>query len=151
MSEDDELNDDEVLNPHIREELKQARADRKARAELEKELAETRRDSAFDKAGIPEGGMGALFRKAYDGDLTKEAIVAQATEFGVLQQQATGMEAELAALKAVHDASAAGGATEQEEVGAKFMREIDAAKSPEELTAIIARADPSLEMGLSRD
>ena len=59
MSED-ELNEDEVLNPHIREELKQARADRKARAELARAkgtLLEERNIRIEDHTpGSPAGG-----------------------------------------------------------------------------------------------
>jgi hypothetical protein len=141
---DEQGNSREPLDPKIREQLKRTeRLDRELQ-DRDAELAALKRDSAFDKAGISESGMGALFRKAYDGDLTKEAIVQQAIEFGVITGSGSENADELAALRNQQDASAAGGATNVEDPGAKFLRDLDAAKSSEEIMTLIAHADPSL-------
>lgn len=45
------------------------------------------RDAAFAKAGIPDSKLGEMFRKSYDGELTAEAIKAQALDVGLVQQE----------------------------------------------------------------
>lgn len=149
--DNDEGTEREPLDPKIREELKQARADRKARTETETELATLKRESAFDKAGIPETGTGALLRKSYDGELTKEAIVQAAVEYGILQGSDSGAADELAALRGAHEASAAGGATNVEDPGAKFLRDVENAKTVEEIMVLVAEADPALGMSVPRN
>lgn len=59
------------------EDIKLLRERAKKSGQLEKELA-------FAKAGIDyESGQGALLFKVYDGDLTKDAILGQANEYGI--------------------------------------------------------------------
>lgn len=52
-------------------------------AELAAELESVRRELALTNAGVPSVGTGALFRKAYDGELTSEAIQASMVEYGI--------------------------------------------------------------------
>ena len=52
-------------------------------AELAAELESVKRELALTNAGVPSSGVGALFRKAYDGELTSEAIVAAMGEYGI--------------------------------------------------------------------
>ena len=59
---------------------KQAKEGKKAQRELE----HLKRDLVFKEAGIPEEGPGKLFRKAYDGDVSEDAIRAAAQEYGIL-------------------------------------------------------------------
>lgn len=90
MADDqDEMNgpEGEPLDPRIREELRQARDDRKELAKAKAQFEALNRENAFSKAGIPEDGMGSLFRKSYDGDLDPAAIKAQAESYGLLQSQ----------------------------------------------------------------
>ena len=151
MTDDNEDEEREPLDENIRAELKEAR---KMKAQLQEQkdaFATLQRESAFDKAGIPEGGMGTLFRKAYDGELNKESIVKQATEFGVLQTQDTGAEAELAQLRAANAASSTGQATDVQDPGQKFLKDVAAAQSPAEIMALVATADPRLGMSIPRD
>lgn len=69
---------DEIERPAIRERM----------AKLEREAADAaaiRRENAMLKAGInPDDPKQRYFAKAYDGDLTPEAIKAEATAAGIL-------------------------------------------------------------------
>lgn len=80
---DDQNDDDLVPRSHIRELEAQAKESR----ELKAQLAQMERDSAFAKAlGPAADSPGAkYFVKAYDGELTVDAIKAAATEGGFLQ------------------------------------------------------------------
>ena len=101
MSDSDEFYDDqesENLDPNIRAELRKSK-DRAREAEAAKsEVAQLKRELAFTKAGIPETGVGALLRKAYDGDTDPEAIRKTAEEYGIFspasQEQAPDPVAE---------------------------------------------------------
>lgn len=59
------------------------KAEAKATA-AETRVAELERELALTTAGVPNEGTGALFRKAYDGELTEEAIAASMLEYGVI-------------------------------------------------------------------
>jgi hypothetical protein len=72
-------------------EIKQLREAQAETKRLKAELAVAQRDSAFDRAGIPEDGMGGYFRNGYDGDLDTEAIVAEATAKGLLAAPVEGL------------------------------------------------------------
>lgn len=63
------------------------RKQEKAVKEAQAEVARTKRDMAFMRAGIdPEAkGIASYFVKGYDGEVTAEAIRAAAVEAGVLQ------------------------------------------------------------------
>jgi hypothetical protein len=79
MAEDD---DDLVPREHIRDlEEKAGRV-----GELEAQLAEVKRQAAFVEAGITSANPAAkYFMKGYDGELTPDAIRAEATAAGFLQ------------------------------------------------------------------
>lgn len=51
--------------------------------DLEAQLAAQTRELALTDAGVPREGVGALFRKAYDGELTADAIQASMGEYGL--------------------------------------------------------------------
>jgi hypothetical protein len=83
-------NDDDDGSPHVT--LKRSdirRLEKKANQvdQLQNELAQLRRDSAFREAGINPAADPRLsfFMKAYEGDYTADAIKAAATEAGFLQ------------------------------------------------------------------
>ena len=87
MSESDEFYDTETegLDPNIRAEIRKSK-ERLREAEAAKAEAEAlKRELAFTKAGVPETGVGALLRKAYDGDTDPEAIRKAAEEYGIFQ------------------------------------------------------------------
>lgn len=75
-------NDDLVPREHIRDlEEKAGRV-----GELEAQLAEVKRQAAFTEAGITSANPAyKYFTKAYDGELTPDAIRAEATAAGFLQ------------------------------------------------------------------
>jgi len=82
---DDTFEDEEsdALDPNIRAELRKSK-ERLREAEAAKAEAEAlKRELAFTKAGIPEEGVGALLRKAYDGEIEPEAIRSAAAEYGI--------------------------------------------------------------------
>ncbi len=62
-----------------------AKAEAAAAAADREQLATFQRAAAFDRLNIPPTGTGKLFRDTYQGELTDEAIVAKATEYGVVQ------------------------------------------------------------------
>jgi hypothetical protein len=79
---DDELDLDgeeaSVLDPNIRRELREGR---RARAQMEQELAASRREAALARAGIDDSTpLGKMFAKSYDGDISVDAIKAAAEE-----------------------------------------------------------------------
>ena len=59
-------------------------------AAAEAENATFKKAAAFDRLNIPPNGPGKLFRDTYTGDLTDEAIIAKAAEYGVVQPEAQG-------------------------------------------------------------
>lgn len=85
-----EFYDDEEslpLDPNIREQLKRADKDRKARSEAEARAEAAERQLALIKAGIPAEGPGELFHRAYDGPLDTDAIRAEAQRYGLWSEQ----------------------------------------------------------------
>jgi len=57
--------------------------------EAETRATAAERRATFAEAGIPTEGVGALFRKAYDGELTIEAMKTAASEYGILETSKT--------------------------------------------------------------
>lgn len=54
-----------------------------------KEVPQLQKELAMARAGVDtESKLGKMFFKTYEGDLTKEAIIAEATEIGLLEKQA---------------------------------------------------------------
>lgn len=83
------------------------KAEAKAK-ELEAELNAAKRELALTRAGVPEQGTGALFRKAYDGELTSEAIQAAMDEYGITSPEPTPAAAPAPEGAGVVDSIAAG-------------------------------------------
>lgn len=113
--------DPEPKQSNWRRQLEQRARDAEAAAEKARaeaaEAADAKRQLALLRAGIDvESGPGKLFAKAYDGDLTADAIKTAATEYGVLAPPAPSVPAaELAAHTAASTASA--GAVAPEDIG----------------------------------
>lgn len=101
------------------------------------EAATLKRELAFARAGLPDDAKTGYFTKAYDGDLTPEAIRAAAEAAGFLEApKAEPPKEERATHERMADASA--GATTAPPVD--FQAEIAQAKSPAEVMAIVKRA-----------
>ena len=74
----------------LRAQLEAAKAEAAAaKAEAESIKQQAAREQAFAKAGIPDSKLGEMFRKSYDGELSADAIKANALELGLIQQQTT--------------------------------------------------------------
>lgn len=74
----------EPLDPRIREELRKSREHAARADEAEARAIAAERRSVFAEVGIPSAGMGSLFRDAYQGDLSPEAVKAAAEGYGIL-------------------------------------------------------------------
>lgn len=87
-TEDDEqeTGDDQVVLSRAQLNDLQAKARRAKKAEESaSEASSLKREVAFLKAGIQtDAGVGALLYRAYDGELTAEAIKAAAVEYGIV-------------------------------------------------------------------
>jgi hypothetical protein len=115
---------------------------RKEHSQMKKDLAEAQsrleaidRGKVFDDAGVPAEKTGALFREAYKGDLTAEAVKAKAIEYGLIEPE-TPTPSVPAEELAAHQRSA-------ETVGVvepppDALAKIAAATTPEELDAALA-------------
>lgn len=82
MSEENEVTEDEAPD-HI----KQLRADAEKGRKLESMLADKEREIAFLQAGIKtDTKLGAMLMKTYEGELTPDAIKAEAAELGLVEK-----------------------------------------------------------------
>ena len=83
---DDEIEEEtpQALDPNIRKQLREAEKARKELDSLRAELNAERREVQFAKVGIPDDGIGKLFRKAYDGEADADSIRKAAEEYGIL-------------------------------------------------------------------
>jgi len=146
LTDDDTLDESAEDNPNIRqlrEQAKEAKEARKAAEQAQAELAALQRENAFRKVGIdPDDPKTKYFAKAYDGELTAEAIKAEAEAAGFLAQPAdpTGADEQAAWQRT---ASAAAGASAEDQQPDP-LAQLRAAKSPEEITAIMERLIPGV-------
>lgn len=89
-------------------ELRKLRKEQQRREELERKVADLERRDLFARAGVPVDDPGArYFVKAYDGELTAEAIKAAAVEARILQASGA-TPAEIAGHQAAQAAAAGG-------------------------------------------
>ena len=160
MSEDFDYLDDEPtqsqpLDPNIRKQLREAEKARKELAEARAELEKERREVQYSRAGIPESGVGALFRKAYDGPADAEAIRKAAEEYGILNPPAQApaqnhSDSELEALRRAQGATI-GTSGAMPDPGQEYLAALSEAKSPEEVMSIIqGQSGQSLGLWTSR-
>ena len=154
MAEDEFYQDEETeqLDPNIRAELRKSK-ERAREAEAAKaELAELKRELAFTKAGIPEDGVGKLFRKAYDGDIDTDSIKDSASEYGIGQASEQSAEADQVQAELERHRNIAGatgtnvsGPTPEQE----FDAALDAAENEAEAKAVIAKYGESVGVRLA--
>jgi hypothetical protein len=150
---DEEMETPAPLDPNIRKQLREAEKARKELESLRQELAKQQAEVQFTKAGIPDSGIGALFRKAYDGEASADAIRAAAQEYGILQPASTPTpdeslpDYELEALRRTQGASvgALGVSPSQEQ---EFMAALGNATSVEEVMKVVS-GDMGKGLGLS--
>lgn len=108
----------------------------------ENENVALKREMAFDRAGVPTEGPASYFRKAYDGDITPEAIRAEAETAGLLSPAAPAVpQTEVTDLGAV-SSSMAGGAPPPVAAPADKIREIGQ-DGLGDYNALIAEAEAS--------
>lgn len=85
FDEDDDFDEKPQRTDAEWAELRRAK---KAKEKAERELAQLRRERAFAKAGIdPDDPRTAYFVKGYDGDITPEAIRAEAIQAGFIAEE----------------------------------------------------------------
>lgn len=87
--EDDEDDEPQAQDQRTDREWADLRRARKAKEKAEAETGALRREIAFMKAGVDtDSPLGALLFKAYDGDLTAEAVKGYAMKAGILKEEA---------------------------------------------------------------
>lgn len=154
--EEDDRQEQAPLDPNIRRQLREAE---KARKELDSMRAELKRQQLeiqFVRAGIPEEGVGSLFRKAYDGPADAEAIRRSAEEYGVLSPNPADLsvgssDAELAALRRAQGATV-GTSGSFPDPGEEFLARLAEASNPEDVMKIVqSQSGQSLGLWSSRD
>jgi len=137
------------LDPNIRKQLREAEKARKELDGLKAELETQKREVQFSKAGIPDSGIGSLFRKAYDGDTSQEAIRAAAMEYGILQSESTedfSNEAELDALRRTQGATV-GNSGAMPDPQQMYLEALAAASTPEDVMRIV-EGDSGQKLGM---
>lgn len=143
--DDNEYGEAPVLDPNIRRQLREAEKIAKEAAEAKAQLVALQREVAFTKAGIPETGAGALLRKAYEGEITPEAIRQAAAEYQIIapQTQTPGVsesnasDAELESMRRIAGAATGAGGTPPVALEMAFTNDIDAANSETEVMSVI--------------
>ena len=135
--EDESQNQKPVLDKNIRAQLRKADEDRKELATLRLQLDAERESKLYDKAGIPEDGLGSMFRKGYVGDKTVEAIRQNAVDIGLLNptnlpNNESLTDSELEALRKVQGATT-GGDGNAPDVEQKYLAELAEAKNPDDV------------------
>lgn len=144
---ENEYDDSPVLDPNIRKQLREAEKVAKEAAEAKKQLLELQKEMAFTKAGIPETGAGALLRKAYEGELTAEAIRKQAEEYQIFapshqaatEPQNSIPESELEGMRRVAGAAAGAGGTPPVNVEMALNTALAGANSESEVMAVVTQ------------
>lgn len=139
MSDELETPAPEPDDPNFRAALRNAEAEAKA---AKAQLEALQRERAFDKAGIPEDGAGALLRKAYDGPVDPDEIRKAADQYGILQPSTPpppteSFDAELQAMQRAQGATAGGGVGGGPTDSEKFLTGLGAAQSVEDVLAVV--------------
>jgi len=154
MAYDDELDyeveteERQPLDPNIRKQLREAEKARKELDSLKAELETQKREVQFSKAGIPDSGLGQLFRKAYDGESSQEAIHKAAMEYGILQapEEPSTDDSELAALRRAQGATigTTGAMPDPQQM---YLEALAAATTPDEVMKVV-EGDSGKKLGI---
>jgi len=153
MAYDDEFDEVEIeerqpLDPNIRKQLREAEKARKELESVRNELETQKREVQFSKAGIPDSGLGQLFRKAYDGEASQEAIRAAAQEYGIIQasEETSSDDSELAALRRAQGATI-GTTGAMPDPQQEYLNALAEAKTPEDVMRIV-EGDSGQKLGM---
>ena len=139
---EDEAQDQATRNP-VRARMRELEDRNKALEAQAKEAEAAKRELAFVKAGVDPDAAGAKwFVKGYDGEITAEAIRAAAEEANLIPSQKKEVAAEQQAWNRVAQASRAG---EASDVPVDYSQRINAAKSSDEVMALLAQARAEAE------
>jgi hypothetical protein len=113
---DDDLQDDDTTEPQTEsDDIRQLRKKAKKADALEAELTTLKREKEFTRAGLdPDNAQHRYFMRGYDGDLSAEAIKAEAQSAGFLEAPATQVPAEEQETQARISAASAGAAVQPE-------------------------------------
>jgi hypothetical protein len=133
-----------TLDPNIRQELKEKRALQRTVDELAAKQAESERQVAFWRAGVPSDAKGQFFAAGYQGDLDPVAIKAKYDEVfgdgtGVVDPNAGKTAEELAAAQRTANA---GGEVVGVPGTVSLEDAIKNAKTNEEVMEILRNAPP---------
>lgn len=133
--------------------LRELRKKAKQADELAKKVAQYERDNAFRDAGInPTDPKAKYFVKGYDGELTADAIKAEATAAGFIQtdeqrqaataqqQQAEQQRVNQEAAHGRMDGASQGAGTQSPDAQAELVAKMAAATSMDELVSIATSA-----------
>ena len=148
--EDEQEVERQPLDPNIRKQLREAEKARKELESVKAELESQKREVQFSKAGIPDTGIGSLFRKAYDGETSAEAIRSAAQEYGILQSETVhevpSNDAELDALRRAQGATIgnSGAMPDPQQV---YLEALASASTPEEVMRIV-EGDSGQKLGM---
>jgi hypothetical protein len=135
---EDEPEDQPRMVQMARKDIRALERQAKAGDEARREAEAAKRELAFLKAGIPETGPGKLFVKAYDGELSAEAIHEAAMEYGIIAEEPSVSDDELAVhTRMTNTASGASPSTGKVDITA----ELNAAKSQSEVMEIVRKYD----------
>jgi hypothetical protein len=139
---EDEAQDQATRNP-VRARMRELEDRNKALEAQAKEAEAAKRELAFVKAGVDPDAAGAKwFVKGYDGEFTAEAIRAAAEEANLIPSQKKEVAAEQQAWNRVAQASRAG---ETSDAPVDYTQRINAAKSSDEVMALLAQARAEAE------
>ncbi|NNN07813.1 MAG: hypothetical protein HKL85_01300 [Acidimicrobiaceae bacterium] len=136
-------NGEKVLNPKIREQL---RNQEKELVAMKKQVREAELKSIFAELGIPSTGLAKLFRDGYQGDATLEAVRSAASQYEGLIPATTPAaneldserQAELDALRRVNGAGDSTNTKDVQEVLQDVLKRLKSAKNVEEFDDIMA-------------
>ena len=91
-NDDSQDQDQQEEKPYVRMKREDIQAMEQA-AQAAKQVPELQKELAMARAGIDtESKLGKMFFKTYEGELTKEAIAAEAQEIGLLERQGEQQE-----------------------------------------------------------
>jgi hypothetical protein len=138
---EDEQEDEPRMVQMSRKDIRALERKAKAADQANADAHAAQRELAFLKAGIPDSGPGKLFAKAYDGELTAEAIRQSAIDFEIISEEPSVPNDELDIhTRMTNTASGAVPSTGKVDINDLLK----AAKSPEEVREIIRRFDLKL-------
>jgi len=146
-----EAQQNQPLDPNIRKQLREAEKARKELDALRSELEDSKREVLLAKAGIPDSPLGNLFRDAYRGEASLDAIREKAREYGILdapaQQSTPSNDFELEALRRAQGATI-GSVGSTPDPQQEYYAALAGASSVEEVMAI-ARGDVGRKVGVT--